>query len=160
MSDQTPLDHGPRFDPFDQEGPSDIHPEDIELEKIPRRLWEATLAPLHLQHRIFIAHKVRDERLREAASNLAVQLDIAQAARRNERLAARGRAGRAAAPLPSPRTGHPTARDSVQVNIRLRADDHAMLVQAASNVGLRPTTLARALVLNGAAQVLRDRGAT
>ena len=47
----------------------------------------------------------------------------------------------------------------MQVNIRLRTDDYARLMEAANAVGLRPTTLARALVLNGAAQILRD-GAT
>jgi uncharacterized protein (DUF1778 family) len=46
----------------------------------------------------------------------------------------------------------------VQVNIRLRRDDYARLQQAAAAVGLRPTTLARAFVLNGATKVLQERG--
>ena len=64
------------------------------------------------------------------------------------------------APLPSPDAEHPVTQRPVQINIRLRADDHARLARAAQSVGLPPTTLARALVLNGAAQVLRDSGAT
>ncbi|HEV7805183.1 MAG TPA: hypothetical protein VGO80_05155 [Solirubrobacteraceae bacterium] len=130
--------------------------EDIELEKIPRRLWEQTLAPLHRQHRVWIASQVRDPQLKEIASILAFELDMAESARRQERHAARGRAARTGAPLPSPGPRHAVGRTTVQVNIRLRADDHSRLVDAAQAVGLRPTTLARALVLNGVAQVLRD----
>jgi hypothetical protein len=49
------------------------------------------------------------------------------------------------------------SQSTQQVNIRLRRDDHARLIDAAGFVGLRPTTLARALVLNGVAQILRER---
>jgi hypothetical protein len=45
---------------------------------------------------------------------------------------------------------------TTQVNIRLRRDDHARLAAAAAAVGLRPTTLARALILNGAARILEE----
>ena len=46
----------------------------------------------------------------------------------------------------------------LQVNIRLRRDDHERLGQAAAAVGLKPTALARSLVLNGAAMILREHG--
>jgi hypothetical protein len=164
MSDPTYHDHD--FVPLDSldslDGPHDhIDAESIELEKIPRRLWEQTLAPLHRQTRAYIAGRVRDEHLQEAAWALAFELDMAECGRRDERLEARARAKkRTAAPLPSPDADHPVASRSVQLNIRLRADDHARLARAAQSVGMPPTTLARALVLNGAAQVLRDSGAT
>jgi hypothetical protein len=132
----------------------------IELEKIPRRLWEQALAPLHRQHRSWLVMQMRDERLQAAASTLAFELDMQESKRRLERGAARGRASRTGAPLPTPEVGHAAGRSSIQVNLRLRADDHERLVRAAQAVGLRPTTLARALVLNGATEVLRDHGAT
>ncbi len=99
--------------------PPDVHPDDIDLEKIPRELWQQALAPLHRSQRGWIVFKMRDPRLKEIAGNLAFELDTAEIARAGARQQARGRA-----------------------------------------VGLRPTTLARALVLNGAAQVLRERAST
>ena len=46
-------------------------------------------------------------------------------------------------------------RSTAQINVRLRNDDHARLAQAAAAIGLKPTTLARALILNGAATILQ-----
>lgn len=40
--------------------------------------------------------------------------------------------------------------------MRVRADDHERLKQAAEAVGCKPTTLARSLVLNGVAMILQD----
>jgi hypothetical protein len=155
MSDLDDIRYG---DPSDWYGePPDLHPEAIELEKIPRRLWEQTLAPLHRQQRNELARHVRDERLNKIAWQIADDLDLADMERAVRRQEARGRALRqTAASLPSANERHATTRPTVQVNIRLRADDYARLADAARSVALRPTTLARALVLNGAAQVLRD----
>jgi hypothetical protein len=58
--------------------------------------------------------------------------------------------------LPTPAGGHAAGRSTTQVSIRLRRDDHARLTRAAAAVGLRPTTLARELVLDGAARILQE----
>jgi hypothetical protein len=144
------------FDPLDLQEPGDIPAEMIELEKIPRRLWEQTLAPMHRQQRVYVAHRIPDRRLRELASNLTFELDMEECERRRAGEEARYEARRTGVPLPTPASDHGASRPTVQVNVRLRRDDHARLTQAAAAVGLKPTTLARALVLNGAAQVLRD----
>jgi hypothetical protein len=140
---------------FDED--DDISPLSIELDKIPLRLWEQTLAPLAYQHSHWIAQQIPDERRREIALKLAFDLYLADGTRRQVRDRARGRALRTGFPLPSPAPRHGVADPRVQLNIRLRTDDHARLKDAARAVGLAPTTLARALVLNGAAQLLRDR---
>lgn len=136
----------------------ELSPSSIDLVKVPRRLWEQTLAPLHRQHRYSIAHRITDERLQAIASNLAFKLDMEDSGRRNTRDVAHHTARRTGHPLPTPRAAHAVTRSGVQVNIRLRADDHARLAQAAGAVGMKPTTLARALVLNGAAAILREHG--
>jgi len=133
----------------------DISASMIDLEKIPRRLWKETLAPMRHAERFLPIRKIRDEQLRSEAAELAFQLFLEAGDRENARLEARHRARRTGAPLPTPGADHPVRRSTVQLNIRLRADDHARLAEAAAAVGLPPTTLARALVLNGAAQVLR-----
>ena len=46
------------------------------------------------------------------------------------------------------------------MNFRLRGDDYARLKEAADAVGMKATTLARALVLNGARKMLEERGAS
>lgn len=130
----------------------------IELEKIPRRLWRQTLVPFRQQQRTWIALRVPDEALRDVAMQLADEMADAEFDAR----AARDRAGHAALrtghPLPSPGPAHAAAMPSIQVNIRLRRDDHERLAHAATAVGLKPTTLARSLVLNGAAMILREHG--
>jgi hypothetical protein len=151
----------PEHDPFSlaDDDDDDFSPSTIELDKIPRRLWEQTLAPLHRHERYWIARQVANERLQEIASNLAFELDMADGKRGRERDESRFNARRTAAPLPTPPAGHAAARPAAQINIRLRRDDHAQLREAASRAGMRPTTLARALVLNGVAMILRDRAA-
>ncbi len=134
----------------------DIPPSLIELERIPRRLWEQTLAPLQRQQRYRAAERVADEGLREIAGRLAFDLDMAECERQNTHARARFKARRSGYPLPVPEATHAAARSSVQVNLRLRRDDHERLAQAAAAVGLKPTTLARALVLNGVAMTLRE----
>ena len=134
----------------------EIPPSLIELDKIPRRLWDQTLAPLHRQQRYWIARQVGDKRLQKIAMSLAYKLDMDECNRAEARSDARHHARRAGFPLPTPQHDHRATRPSVQVNVRLRADDHARLAQAAAAVGLKPTTLARALVLNGAARMLQE----
>ena len=136
----------------------ELPPSMIELDKVPRRLWEQTLAPLHRPQRCWIAEQVSDKRLQRIAMSLAFKLDMDECKRRDARDEARHEARRSGFPLPAPGPGHAAARPTVQVNIRLRADDHARLGQAAAAVGLKPTTLARALVLNGAARMLEEHG--
>ena len=157
LEDDPLIDSDSLRDPDDL---GDIPVTSIELEKIPRRLWEQTLAPLHRQQRVWVALQVSDERLREAASVLAFELDMAECGRRKARDEARFAARRAGAPLPTPHDEHAVTRSTVQVNLRLRRDDHARLTDAAAAVGLKPTTLARALVLNGATKILQDHGRT
>ena len=139
--------------------PGDISPSLIELDQIPRRLWEQTLAPLHRQQRYWVAQRVADEQLREIAVELAFELDMAECERQDARAVARSKARRAGVPLATPGGDHAAHRPTAQVNIRLRRDDHAQLAQAAAAVGLKPTTLARALVLNGVALTLREHAA-
>lgn len=161
MLEDDPLTDHPLTDPLTiPDNLGDIPAALIELEKIPRRLWEQTLAPLHRQQRMWVALQVSDERLREVATLLAVELDMAECARQNARDEARFEARRTGAPLPAPHADHAVTRSTVQVNLRLRRDDHARLTQAAASVGLKPTTLARALVLNGATKILQDHGRT
>ena len=93
-------------------------------------------------------------------SNLTFKLDMEDSGRRNARDVAHKRARRTGYPLPTPRAAHAVTRSGVQVDIRLRADDHARLAQAAGAAGMKPMTLARALVLNGAAAILRERGSS
>jgi hypothetical protein len=130
----------------------------IELEKIPRRFWEQTLAAFGRQQRTWIARRIPDAELRDVAMELAFELDMAECDAADARARARHAALRTGHPLPSPAPAHPAARSSVQVNLRLRRDDHERLRQAATAVGLKPTTLARSLVLNGAAMILREHG--
>lgn len=136
--------------------PGSISPGMIELEKIPRRLWEQTLAPLHRSQRSFAASRVSDPALRAIAFELTMEMDIGESERRITRETERGRLRRRGASLPIPRVSHGTTQPTVQVNVRFRADDHARLGQAAATVGMKPTTLARALVLNGVAMILRE----
>lgn len=153
------IDAGDRDDLFGASRPlpADLDPARIELEKIPRRLWEQTLAPLHPQERTYVVRQVADERLRDHAHEVAFELLLAGTDRRNAKAKARHDAQRKGHPLPTPRADHATTRASVQINLRLRSDDHATLARAAAAVALKPTTLARALVLNGAAMILKER---
>ena len=130
----------------------------IELEKIPPRLWEQTLAPLPRQQRIDVVHRVADKELRRLASALAIELYLAEVRASDAGARATHAALRTGYALPRPAPGHPAARSCVQVNLRLRRDDHERLAQAATSVGLKPTTLARSLVLNGATMILREHG--
>jgi hypothetical protein len=142
----------------DDENAGRISADDLDLEKIPRHLWAQALAPFHRSHRGYAAHRVADKRLRTLAFKLVHELDMAEVKRQRERDVARHRAQRTGAPLPRPAAGHAAVQPTVQVNIRLRRDDYARLQEAAAAVGLRPTTLARALILNGVAKVLQERG--
>ena len=130
--------------------------ERIELERVPRQLWKQTLAPYHRSLRTVVVRQVSDPALREIAWQVAEELDREESTRTIslQREQAAGR--RHGAPLPMPGADHGAVRRTVQINTRLRADDHARLRRAADAVGLRPTTLARALVLNGVAMILRD----
>jgi hypothetical protein len=135
-------------------------PSSISLETIPPRLWEQTLAPLPRQQRMWTALRVPDKELKRLAIELASELDMAEGDAALARRRATHAALRTGYPLPSPDPGPgaASAPAPVQVNIRLRRDDHARLAQAAETVGLKPTTLARSLVLNGAAMILREHG--
>lgn len=80
----------------------EISHDSIDLEKVPRRLWEQTLAPLHRQQRYSVAHRVADEELREVAFELAFQLDMGECERANAKNIARHQARRTGHPLPTP----------------------------------------------------------
>lgn len=136
-------------------GMSDVY---IELEKIPPRLWEQTLAAVRRQKRYGVVQRIPDRSLRALAMTLIHELDMAESAEADTRARARNAALRTGYALPDGGPGHASARSAVQVNLRLRRDDHERLAQAAAAVGLKPTTLARSLVLNGAAMILREQG--
>lgn len=131
----------------------------LELDKIPRRLWEQALTPVHAQVRCYVARQVQDEQLGELAWALVEELNHADRVARHSRDVARGMARRTGAPLPVPKAEHAAAQPTAQLNMRLRRDDYARLREAATAVGMKPTTLARALVLNGVNKVLADMGA-
>jgi hypothetical protein len=76
------FDDDPLTGPDDRD---DIPASMIELEKIPRRLWEQTLAPLHRQQRVWVARQISDERLRDVAMKLAFELDMAECGRQRAR---------------------------------------------------------------------------
>lgn len=135
----------------------EIVPDALELDKIPRRFWEQTLARVPFQMRFYVAQRIPDQHLRELAIKVVMDLDIAESLARRSRDALHGQARRIGAPLPAPDVG---TRGTAQLNMRLRRDDYERLREAATTVGMKPTTLARALVLNGVAKVLRERGAT
>lgn len=63
------------------EAGDDLPPSMIELERIPRRAWAQVLAPLSWRQRLHVAQRVRDERLRRLASELAQELDRAETRR-------------------------------------------------------------------------------
>jgi len=134
----------------------DVPLEMIELEKIPRRLWAQTLGPFPRSQRTVPVRQVSDPALQELAWEVADEMDRAESRRAIQRDEQLGRALRRGAPLPLPGSDHATVRSTVQINTRLRADDHARLCQAAGAVGLRPTALARALVLNGVTKILSE----
>ena len=133
----------------------DAGPNQIELDKIPRRLWKQTLQGLPRSMRFFVTHSIRDERRQAYARELIAEVEEEEFRRVRDREAARARALRRGVPFPAPDAEHAVARTTVQINVRLRNDDHARLTQAAQAIGLKPTTLARALILNGAAEILR-----
>ncbi len=143
----------------DAAGAGRMSVDNLELEKIPRHLWPQVLAPFHRSQRGYAAHRIPDPHLQALAFEVVTELDFADGRQRHERDVAHHRARRTAAPLPLPDGSHAAAESTVQVNIRLRRDDYERLKKAASSVGLRPTTLARAFVLNGATKVLQERGA-
>lgn len=138
----------------------EIAPSMLELDKIPRRLWEQALKPLSIGLRFHLARTIPDVQLRQFAMKFVTDLDLAEMRSRRARDVSRHRARRTAAPLPSPDADHAVTRRTTQLNMRLRSDDYERLQEAALAVGMKPTTLARALVLNGVAKVLREGGAT
>ena len=137
----------------------DLPPELLELEKIPRRLWRPTLAPMRPHERWYVARRISDERLRELAYEVVADLQAADSDGRQALQAERRRARETAAPLPTPEVARRSGARAVQINVRLTPDDHARLRDAAATTGMKPTTLARALVLNGVGKILRDRDA-
>jgi hypothetical protein len=92
---------------LDLDADDDIPPSMIDLEKIPRRVWDQVLAPLRWQERSFIAQQVRDARLRDLASRLAAEMDMAECRRRIAAAEARF-FGRHNASTPPAGTAQPT----------------------------------------------------
>ncbi|MEJ7798377.1 MAG: hypothetical protein WKF42_07750 [Solirubrobacteraceae bacterium] len=125
MSDREPL-HEIDFDEDDGMSASTI-----ELEKIPRALWEQTLAALHRQDRSVVILKLADEQLQGVAWEIADEIARAESRRVIARQEARGRALRGGVPVPAPGADHAVSRSTVQVNLRPRGDDYARLTEAA-----------------------------
>ena len=160
MPDHDPLDNLP-IDLADPDGRcGEIALDELELDKIPRQLWAQALAPVPAQWRFYAAQRVPDKRLRALAHRVVADLNRAEREAQQARTTSRRRAGRTAAPLPAPSATHAATRPTAQINLRLRRDDYERLHEAAMAVGMKPTTLARALVLNGVAKVLQERRAT
>jgi hypothetical protein len=148
----------PTADTFDPRcvpvlGGRGVHPVP-DLSKIPREHWRAVLRMTHRS-------------VRERAARTAMRIDLPAAGHATalmievdcEETAARERAQSAAAwprELPRPRAERQRKRRSRQLNIRLSVDEHAALQRATDLLGLRPTEVARMLVVRGVHQVLRE----
>lgn len=130
--------------------------ETIELERFPRKLWKQMFAPYPRSLRGVAVRQLSTPHLQEIGWEEAFELDMEESTRALAREKEQAAARRRGAPLPLPGADHGVARPTVQINMRLRADDHARLRRAAETVALRPTTLARALVLNGVTMILRE----
>ena len=160
MHDESPHDDDdfelfPEVEPYDDD-PGELSPEDqrdptrvlaelpqlsagtIELEKIPPRLWEQTLLEFHPQQRVYIVRQVEDKRMSQAAWALIDKLRSDEYDRRDAADLAHHAARRTGVPLPTPGADHAVVRATVQLNVRLRADDHARVRQAAAVVDMKP----------------------
>src|SRR3954453_17464861 len=139
-------------DRWDGEGPM---PENVELggarypklAQIHPRQWARVLAPLSRTVRQDTAYGSG----MTAPEAMAAEALVATLPPPAQELA-RAAAERPTVP-PAPPARPPT---SVQVNVRLGAADHEALATAAAIVGIRPTTLARWLIVSGSRRVLRD----
>jgi hypothetical protein len=110
----------------------------LDLASIPRERWFAVLLPLTVEARrqslqAAGLHPVHDDVL-----DLWYELEMRDARRKR---AQREALSSGQTPVPRPRQR--------QVSIRLTADEHADLTAAAEDVGLKPGTLVRMLVVSG-----------
>lgn len=124
---------------------TNVDGEDVpDLTRIPPERWAAALRPLRPSARIMAASNLaQGGPLRLAALDLARTLP--------------GPAP--AAPVVAQRPEVPTRpAASRQVNLRLPAHQHEDLARAAALVGMRPTALARALVISGVNRTLAEHG--
>jgi hypothetical protein len=133
--------------------PSHLREPVPDLNRLPERRWREVLTRVSPGTRRAAMAAVAGDRV-ERARELVGWLDIeAPHARWSPPVPPR-------APVARARSG-PRKNDSPwrQLNVRLREDDHRVLVRAAAVLGLRPTALARMLVIQGATRMLIEEDA-
>lgn len=120
-----------------------------DLNEIPRTEWREALAPLTDRQRRRAVLRVRDAEAQGEGMVLATELWLEEPPRRTD------------VPVPElPRAAAVTARDETRaVSFRLSHDEYARLSSLAKELSLRPTTLARLLVVRGVDASERERAA-
>lgn len=120
-----------------------------DLNVIPRTQWREVLAPLADRDRRRAVSRVRDARAQTEGILLATELWLEEPAPRTD------------VPVPMlPRAAAVTTHEETRVvSFRLSNAEHARLSALAKELSLRPTTLARLLVLRGVDASERERAA-
>ena len=132
-----------------------MHRPPPDLRTLPRERWREELERVDHRRRMSayfaLAH---DPALQGEAMQVIedILLDIGLDARRPT-------LERALPYLPVPAAPAPRRGTSVQVNVRLRRDQHADLVEAAALLGLKPAQLAKAFIADGTRRLLIQRDA-
>jgi len=124
------------------------------LDELPSERWREVLGPLSGRTRTWAMRRVANIDRRIAAMELAAELEKHD----QQRADALRRAAARSSPLPAPRTDREGLR---QVNLKLRPDQVEDLRRLAATLSLKPTQLARMLVVNGVRRMLyEERGLT
>ncbi len=120
-----------------------------DLDELPSERWREVLGPLSGRTRTWAMRRVANVDRRIAAMELAVELEEHD----KQRADALRRAAARSSPLPAPRADREGLR---QVNLKLRPDQVEDLRRLASTLALKPTQLARMLVVNGVRRMLYE----
>jgi hypothetical protein len=118
-----------------------------DLSSIPREDWLRALGPLTrpARRRAMFEAPFVDGSDHRAFSGQLEEYDLDRADRLDRVRAATG----AVAPVPTPEVGSTPQLRSRQINVKLGPKEHSELIAMAKAVGLKPTQLARQLVMNG-----------
>jgi len=120
-----------------------------DLDRLPRARWREVLAPLSSRARDWTIRRVAPENI-----VAAVELDLELAGEDEKRREAMRRVAARGQSLPEPRVARTVAR---QLNLKVSAEQMADL-RLAEMLSLRPTQLARMLVLSGVRRMLYEEG--
>lgn len=121
-----------------------------DLDRLPRARWREVLAPLSSRARDWTIRRVAPENI-----VAAVELDLELAGEDEERREAMRRVAARGQSLPEPRVARTVAR---QLNLKVSAEQMVDLRRLAEMLSLRPTQLARMLVLSGVRRMLYEEG--